>query len=678
MKKEIPFLFIGSLVFLFLAVVFHRWFTNAQIIGGDWPYFFPEFLAKYSAFPSLWVPWQGNGLGGVQPLLNLYMFQAALIVPFVQKLGIPWELVYKIGWFGLFLLISAAGVRKLFQVLFPQAGNWSSALTAAFIYPTNTYVLMLVGGGQMGVALSYSLAPLVLVSFIRLIDQLDLQVNIKYQISKIKNISVAGLVLGLQIMFDPRMAYVTLAGVGIYFIVFWFHGYTDKIRLVIKTSVELIFAGTISLFLNAFWLLPMVVLRDNPLSQLGSAYTSPASVRFFSFADFSHALSFLAPNWPENIFGKTYFMQPEFLILPVLAFMGLIFIKKKTSQSYFAALLILTGAFLAKGVQPPFGQLYLWLFEKVPGFIMFRDPTKFYLLIALGYSLLLPYALSAISEVLARSKKILFLKHLPIICFIFIWFFLDRQAVLGQLGGTFAYHTVPREYVDLKNLLANDREYYRTLWVPRQQRFAFVSARHPAIEANPQFSATSAAELSRALSDPKIKDFLSAASVRYVIIPYDSLAEFFLSDRNYSEKERANYKEMLDRVPWLTKIQDSRITIYETKSYHPLFWTGSGEPISYSSDNYGLYHVILTTSQSTTLSFSQAFHPGWQIFDGSRKLTVKRDTNNFMNVSLSSGQHNLTVVFAPQRWVIWGFLFSGLTLLICLILCLRLFQLERK
>ena len=33
-----------------------------------------------------------------------------------------------------------------------------------------------------------------------------------------------------------------------------------------------------------------------------------------------HALSLLHPNWPENLFGKVYFLQPEFLILPILAF----------------------------------------------------------------------------------------------------------------------------------------------------------------------------------------------------------------------------------------------------------------------------------------------------------------------------------------------------------------------
>ena len=86
-------------------------------------------------------------------------------------------------------------------------------------------------------------------------------------------------------------------------------------------------AGTIAVLLNLYWVLPLLMLKENTLDALGSAYTTVGALRFFSFADFSHSLSLLHPNWPENLFGKTYFLQPEFLLLPMLAFSSLLFVK---------------------------------------------------------------------------------------------------------------------------------------------------------------------------------------------------------------------------------------------------------------------------------------------------------------------------------------------------------------
>ena len=157
--------------------------------------------------------------------------------------------------------------------------------------------------------------------------------------------------------------------------------------------------------LHAFWLLPTLVTHGSAISEFGAIYTSSNSIAFFSFAKFEDAFGLLHPNWPENIFGLTHFMRPEFLLLPFLAFSSLLFVakeNKKNTYVLFFALLALLGAFLAKGVNDPFGGVYLWFFDHVPGFIMFRDPTKWYLLIVLSYSVLIPYTVGKVYEVLRR------------------------------------------------------------------------------------------------------------------------------------------------------------------------------------------------------------------------------------------------------------------------------------
>ncbi|EKD86147.1 MAG: hypothetical protein ACD_37C00447G0001, partial [uncultured bacterium] len=109
----------------------------------------------------------------------------------------------------------------------------------------------------------------------------------------------------------------------------------------------------ITFLLNSYWIIPTLVLRINPLYDLGQIYTSFGAVKFFSFATLENTISLLHPNWPENLFGKVSFMKPEFLIIPILAYSSLLFIKnietKIKKYIIFFAVLGLVGAFLAKG-----------------------------------------------------------------------------------------------------------------------------------------------------------------------------------------------------------------------------------------------------------------------------------------------------------------------------------------
>lgn len=55
----------------------------------------------------------------------------------------------------------------------------------------------------------------------------------------------------------------------------------------------------------------------------------------------------------------------------------------------FFALLALLGVFLSKQVAPPGGVIYKILFEYFPGFSAFREASKFFVLIAMSYSVMI-------------------------------------------------------------------------------------------------------------------------------------------------------------------------------------------------------------------------------------------------------------------------------------------------
>src|SRR5260221_12637977 len=163
MKKNNFVFFI--LFFILLGIIFKNWFISANIIGGDWPFFYQEYINQFSFLPPDWNPLLGNGFGGQSIIyaIDSYLYFTGWF--FSVLLHIPWPLVYKICWFGMFLLLSLFSSIFLFKIIFPKNPIWLRLLTA-FLYITNTYILLVVGRGQMGVALGYAIAPFLLARFI--------------------------------------------------------------------------------------------------------------------------------------------------------------------------------------------------------------------------------------------------------------------------------------------------------------------------------------------------------------------------------------------------------------------------------------------------------------------------------------------------------------------------------
>ena len=105
------------------------------------------------------------------------------------------------------------------------------------------------------------------------------------------------------------------------------------------------------------------------------------------------------------------------------------------------------------------------MFAHVPGFVMFRDPTKFYTLVALSYSVLIPYSIWRMYDwINAKVKSPAFVKtmagkqnllpNLFLILNTLYLILLIRPVWMGELGGTFKSKEVPREYLELKNFIA--------------------------------------------------------------------------------------------------------------------------------------------------------------------------------------------------------------------------------
>ena len=667
MKYVSSFVFWLPILLLFIAAVFLNWFLSPFISAGD----FSLIISDPNNLSYLPYAWSNSGLGSNGTyLLFSYPIQLILIL-LIKLLEISPAIALKIVYFFPFILFSAISMFILSKRIIFK----TYALISAAIFLFNTYILMVVAGGQMGVALGYSITPLVIYSFLNILDNRE----------RIKNFILFSLMFSIQITFDLRIAYITLFGIFI-------HWFLEQIKNkdVLVSLKSFIFSfflpGVLSFFLHFFWILPLLVSHQNPITQLGAAYSTTGAVEYFSFAKFENSVSLLHPNWPENIFGKIGFMPPEFLLLPVLAFSSLFFVSRvkdirlKTYVLFFA-LLGLIGAFLAKGANEPFGILYLWMFDHIPGFIMFRDPTKWYTLIAISYSILIPFTIYKIYDFIKLKTENLKLKagkqipNLFIVLVLGYMLFLIRPAITGQLTGTFKPASVPGDYVKLESFLVSQDSFSRTLWVPTNQRFGFYSSVHPAVPAGDFFNIYDNTKLVQKIASSE--SLLQNSSIRYVVVPYDSQGEIFLSDRKYDSTLYLKTINDVAKISYLKRIMDfGKIAVFEVPNVKGHFYIETQnlkpktEKVEYHYISPVEYKIELQNAKKgELLVFSENFDKNWAAIAASSKLKVQSTEyggrfNSF--VLPKNGTYSLDVYYSLQKYVEIGEIISIATLFLVL------------
>jgi len=202
-RNLFPLIFLGILI----ALIYYPWFVHDQIVGGDWPFYYPETLKQFSILPPAWSEIHNNGLGGQVITYSIDSYVYALNDIFVQTLHIPWVIVYKIFFFALFLFLSIVSVWKLLSIFH---FSWMGKVIGSIVFLSNTYILLLAAGGQLGVMLAYAVMPWVIASYIHLFSS-DPK-------NKLQSGIFTTLILFVQILFDIRFTLITMLGVGVCFI----------------------------------------------------------------------------------------------------------------------------------------------------------------------------------------------------------------------------------------------------------------------------------------------------------------------------------------------------------------------------------------------------------------------------------------------------------------------------
>lgn len=606
------------IILIILAVVtFYRWISFNVFASGDW-WYFPNTSMRAYIPPSIWTSLADMGNVDVifwrLPVINIpfgIFGQFGLTQEIAEKIVLFWPSII-VGNIAMYLL-----ANKIFKSSIPS-------ILSTVIFNYNTYYLfsthyLLYSAGVWGI-FSFFL-------FTELIDKRKLLYSL-----------LTGLSLFITSAYDLRALYIILL---IFFMHFVYQLYLKQCYHK-KINKDLFFYSFISLIilliLNTYWILPTI--------NAGTLVNNQILVRPLfgnEFLNILYAITLHHPFW-TGAKPAIFENQPiiwYFWLIPLAAFLGLI-VNRKNPIILFYGLIALMGILLTKQVGSPFVDLYKFLFEHLPGFNAFREASKFYLLIIVGYSILIGALASWLLNNFNKNNKQKRFTSI-VVMILFSLFILNIKPYLtGEIGTMYVPRTIPHEYSILNNSINADKNFYRVLWIPIFPRFASNSYNHPTlngidmtvtleplIQKEIKSNKYSSGDLLlKLLGKREIESLLDYSAVKYVIVPPQDQEDFYL---DYGIK-RQKYIQFLDNTSYLQKsnFKIANFDIYENKNYVSLF-SISEHRLSLSESIKerkfkNVAHFFITPSEYSIilhnlkepvyLNFSENYHPQWKIHIG--------------------------------------------------------------
>jgi len=351
----------------------------------------------------------------------------------------------------LFIILSLAGYSM--HILAGDLINSSiSRFYAGFLYAFNPYTYSRLITGQW--ILSYAILPLLIKTFIDLLDKKEKKELIKF----IFLLSIAGFNIHTLII-----AFVILATIFL----FWFNRFRkiEALKIILLSSFLFI-------VLNSYWIMPLLISQNSVVENIGEK-------DFKAFAPKGGLFDIAAMYgfWNEGyLYAKDFLpgWQILYLIILFLTLLGFIFYYKDEQIGIYSmgfAVIGIAGFVLASGINGPFGDIIRWVFDNTI-FKGFRDSHKFVSMIVLAYSVLGGLGLSRIESAYQNKYAVETKKSLPkflLLAFICIslitplaYSFTFFNGFAGQIKPT----DYPSDWYETNNYLNGDKQDFKILFLP--------------------------------------------------------------------------------------------------------------------------------------------------------------------------------------------------------------------
>lgn len=669
--KDKKFVF---LLLIISIITFFRWLTFSVFSYGDWWYFYSESMRSLFNLSS----WSSvSGLG----FLDLTLWRYPVInFPFgvFGYLGYGQEVAEKftIFWPTLIMgnIIVFAFVKRFVKSSF-------AGFVGAIVFNYNTYYL-----GTTHI-LIYSAGVWSILSLILFMELLQTQ---KFYKGVLLSLSLA-----ITSSYDLRVVYMLFFIFFLYFIYHILVLETVKNFTQLKIQVQkVIYPILLFTSLSLYWIFPLIA---------ANALTNNSILNRLLFgSDFlklSYSFALYYPFWNGTktipfIIQKIPFY---YWFIPICAILGLI-INKRNKSILFFGYLILIGILLSKQIAAPFVNLYIFLFTRLPGFSAFREATKFYFFIIIGYSVLIGSFTFWVEKKFTSLKRFQFIAYGVLYGLVLIFLLTCIPIMSGDIGSMYISRSIPNDNLIVRSFIQNQKSYFRTLWVPILPRYGISTIVHPAL---------SGIEMNINWEIKDLDQLLDNTAIKYVIVPIHDLDnddDFF---KDYGKREL--FIQTLANLKLLKKINigTKELLIYENRGFKPHIYSTEKketiykdvfhEKVNYEFKNPAEYKTALKNiSHPIYLNFSEAFHPDWKLRVGEFNwFKVLIDKNYFLSDRYhtesdaklnsfyidpkvicksyeckinSDGTHDifLTLYFRPQGYMHFGLIISGITLFMCL------------
>jgi hypothetical protein len=646
---------------LAVAILSHRdWFFSGQVIAvGDWPYLWPPWMRGFIGPPIAWM--SEFDLGYYNGSAASHIIQSAMGV--FSAFGLNYSIIERLFFFWPAALLPGIGMYFFSKDPLGRAGGTAAGL----VYQLNTAALFY-GGAHLNQAVAYALVPALL---------LFMRGSVRR--GSFRNAVAAGIVMSLILAYEPRLGYI-IGWVAAAYLLFLLASRRNK---KIQWGIVATIIG-IPLAVHGYWLIAAFLYPSEAFS------TVPRKL-FIPFITLPYSLALYDPFWSGGMLA-TFDVQPIpwfAYLLPIVAFMSLATKRPLPEQLLFAAIGVI-GVFLAKQDNPPSGEIYAWLFTNFPGFLLFRESSKFFLLTALGYSVLVGTFVHNSARRLAKPIPFLSMSRLSpkrqsrigalLVLLAIAGSVAPSQAAFANtLGYAYSTSTVPQLYYGLETLV-NDGSFSRVLWFMTYPTFGFRSNEHPAVNALTFYS--SYQDLLPKGSNLRL--LLNALSIKYVILTDDTayptdptfnfLREWYKSVTNGTGLQQvtgfagATVFKNSDALPqvYTTKLNLSQLSNSTAVLQAPKL----GMDINKVAVNE--YRIKLQPANGNLVVLSEGFDSNWILIAGSRTIRSTRVMgllNGFVIGNLTTD--DATILYQPQVVFNWGFILSLATLVLSTIFVLH-------
>ena len=189
MKSKLPFIVLT----VTLIVIYWQWFVPGVRVANDFPVVSKDVLDSSLDFPYAWLEKGAEGLGEYSSFF-LWGWPLNFISGVFSKVGLSFAILERFLLTAA-LIFGAVGIWKLSENF--KLSNFSK-LASSIFYLANTYVILLIDGGQLSVALAYCFFPLTFYA-------IEKSINSDYSKKILAGLSIT--VLGF---FDFRFIYILL------------------------------------------------------------------------------------------------------------------------------------------------------------------------------------------------------------------------------------------------------------------------------------------------------------------------------------------------------------------------------------------------------------------------------------------------------------------------------------